>query len=75
MNPIHQLLYDTVEEIQTIKHDNGQSPDFAAMPEVFNSLHAELLENLRQLCRDGLLECHQTVNGIVMFGIKRANHL
>lgn len=78
MAPTESLAYEAVEEIQGITRDSGRSPDFALINEVYNFLRPELpqgfesgvLDALRALYRRGLIEFHQTVNGIPMFGIK-----
>lgn len=69
---------EAVADIQEMKRDGGQTPDYALLPEVYNFLRPELpagfeadiLKSLRALYRRGLIEFHQTVNGIPMFGIK-----
>lgn len=73
-----RLVYDAVDEIQSIKRDNGRSPDFAMLHEVYNFLRPEMgggfegeaLGALRTLHRRGLIEYRVTVNKIPMFGIK-----
>lgn len=67
---LQSILLAAVEEIQGIKHDNGQSPDFATFDEVFNSVKVEMTEALRELCRQHKLEYHKNVNGIISFGVK-----
>lgn len=69
---------EAVADIQEMKRDGGQTPDYALLPEVYNFLRPELpagfeadiLKSLCALYRRGLIEFHQTVNGIPMFGIK-----
>lgn len=81
LTEIERTTYEAVSEIQGIKHDNGQAPGFAMLFEVYNFLRPEMgvgvesqvLGALRTLYRRGLVEFHQTVNGIPMFGIKTIN--
>lgn len=81
MTADEQLVYDAVEEIQGIKKDSMQSPDFATLTEVYNFLRPELpsgfeatvLQTLRTLCRKCKITYRMTVNGIPMFGIKRSH--
>ena len=40
------------------------------MPEIMNALAVEVKEALNRLVNDNLLEWHQNVNGVRMFGIK-----
>lgn len=47
-----------------------KSPDFATMPEIMNSLAVEVKESINRLVNDNLLEWHQNINGVRMFGIK-----
>ncbi len=74
-----RISLEAVGEIQGIKRESGRAPDFAMLHEVYNFLRPELpqgfegavLGALRTLCRRGLIEVHQTVNLIPMFGIKQ----
>lgn len=73
-----RAAFEAVDEIQGIKRDNKQAPDYAQLHEVYNFLRPEMadgfepriLEALRSLCRRGLL-CHNlNVNKLPMFGVK-----
>lgn len=74
-----RITLDAVVEIQGIKRESGRSPDFAMLHEVYNFLRPELLQGfegavlgaLRNLCRRGLIDFHQNVNGVPMFGVKQ----
>lgn len=66
-----QSVLDTIAEIQDMKRAAGKNPDMATMDEVMNGVRVEVLESLRSLCREHRLEYRKTVNGIVMFGIKK----
>lgn len=70
-SPLYRIVYDIVNEIQDIKAGNNQEPDYATKIEIFNSLQAEVMEALRGLYVDGMIEFHKTINGMEMFGIKR----
>ncbi len=78
LTSLELTVYEAVEEIQGIKHYNGQQPDYALLPEVYNFLRPEspegferdALSALRSLYRRGLITFHQTVNKIPMFGVK-----
>lgn len=75
------LAYEAVREIQEIKRDNRQRPDYALLFEVYNYLRPELAEGfegkilqaLRCLYRKGLIVFHKNVNGVPMFGIINQN--
>lgn len=75
---VERLTYEAVEEIQGIKHDNGQFPDYAILSEVYNYMRPELSHNvekstldaLRVLYKRGMIEFHRNINGTLMFGIK-----
>jgi len=69
-SPLEIIARDLVAEIQDIKQASGKIPDLATLDEIINSLRPELLESLRALYRSGTIECHKTVNGTPMFGIK-----
>lgn len=70
MTPIDQVTFDAVREVQQFHKDTGREPSFATMDEIINSLKAEILESLRRLYKQKLIEFHSTVNGIPMFGVK-----
>lgn len=78
MEDLEKVVLDAIEEIQGIKTDTGQSPNYVFIAEVYNFLRPELpqgfessvLQCLRVLCRKGLISYSLTVNGAVMFGVK-----
>lgn len=70
LTPIQQIAYDAVAEIQDMKRDGGKAPDYATINEVVNYMREELLEALRGLYKQGVIEFHKNINGIPMFGIK-----
>lgn len=70
LTPIQQIAYDAVAEIQDMKRVGGKSPDFATIDEIVNYMREELLEALRVLYRNKMVEFHKTVNGVPMFGVK-----
>jgi hypothetical protein len=43
----------------------------ASYPEIFNSLTVEIKEALNQLCKNKMLEWHNTVNGVIEFALKQ----
>lgn len=73
-----QITLEAIDEIQGVKREYRQVPDYAQLHEVYNYLRPELPSGfepqvfgaLRSLCRRGLIECHVTVNKLPMFGIK-----
>ena len=71
LTEFESLVYDSVCSRQIMKREDGQVPDYVMFDEICNGLRAEALEVLRSLYRKGLIEHHQTVNGIPMFGIKQ----
>lgn len=79
LTPDERTAYEAVDEIQGIKREYRQVPDYAMLPEIYNFLRPELpagfeqpiLNALRSLYRRGLISYHSTVNGIPMFGIKQ----
>lgn len=71
MTELEKIVYDTVMEIQRIKADNKELPDFATQREIYNSFKVEILTALRSLYLNGLIVHRHTVNGENMFGIKR----
>lgn len=79
LSEIESVVYDAVDEIQGMKRDSGQVPDFALIFEVCNFLRPELPQGfesdvmgaLRSLYCRGMIEYHQNVNGVPMFGVKQ----
>ena len=79
LTDIERLVYDTIREIQDMKRDNGQSPDYAMHFEINNFLRpalpdgfeTDILKALRLLCRRRLIQFHHTVNGLLMFCLKQ----
>lgn len=60
-----------IAERQGMKRDDRVAPDYATLPEIHNAFHVMILEALRSLCRSGAVEYRQSVNGVLMFGIKQ----
>lgn len=73
-SPLINIAREAVAEIQGIKRDSGIVPDYVTINELMNYLREEILESLRELYRQGIVEHHKNVNGIPMFGIKRTDH-
>lgn len=73
MTQFEQIVYDIVRDIQDIKRDNRQIPDYVFTTEIQNSINVDILEALRNLYRNGYIEHHKTVNKADMFGIKPLN--
>lgn len=71
LTPLQSIVYDVVDEIQGIKRDNKQDPNYATIDEVMNSLKQEVLQQLREMYKGGLITFQRTVNGVAMFGIKQ----
>lgn len=65
----HQLVLDIVSEILDSKR-GAVAPCMAHISEIRNSLNVELMEVLRGLCREGILEYHPDLNKNPMFTIK-----
>lgn len=70
LTPMERIALDAVSEIQDIKRNNGNQPDYAMLDEIINSLRAEVLESLRDLYRKGFITHHHNINGISLFGVK-----
>ena len=70
MTEFEKIVYDTVSEIQRIKTENKQAPDFALEREVYNSIKAEILTALRSLYLQGLIEHRRSLNGENLFRLK-----
>lgn len=70
LTPLQRMVYDTVKEITEAKQGNTD-PNFALITEIRNSLHVELMEALRDLCRLGILAYSLDVNRNPMFKIKQ----
>lgn len=73
MTQLERLIYDAITERQQMNEETGKSPTYVTMPEVINALAVEIREALNRLVTENLLEWHQTVNGVRMFGIKDDN--
>lgn len=65
-----ELVYDTVNEIIETK-SGSTSPCLAHITEIRNAINVELMEVLRELCREGLLGYHIDIAKNPMFEIKR----
>lgn len=70
MTQLERMIFNAVSERQQMNRAAKKSPDFATMPEIMNSLAVEVKESINRLVNDNLLEWHQNINGVRMFGIK-----
>lgn len=70
MTQLERMIFNAVSERQQMNRTARRSPDFATMPEIMNALAVEVKESLNRLVNDNLLEWHQNINGVRMFGIK-----
>lgn len=65
-NPFRQLIYEIVCEIIDTKQ-GAVVPCYAHIGEIRNALNVELMEALRGLCRENLLQYHIDLNKNPMF--------
>lgn len=71
LTPIQKIALESVAEIQDMKRAGGLAPDYVTIEEISKYLREELLEALRTLYRQKMVEFHKTVNGVPMFGLKQ----
>lgn len=70
LTPLQRMAYDAIKEITEAKQGNTD-PCLAHITEIHNSLHVELMEALRELCRLGILAYSIDRNKNPMFKIKQ----
>ncbi len=68
--PLQQLVYDIVAEIIEAKQGVVE-PCLAHINEIRNSMNVELMEALRELCRNGIVSVHMDINKNPQFQIKQ----
>ncbi len=69
MTPIQQITYNLVKKLQEKRESEHRAPVCAPANEVLKSIYAQVNEVLDGFVKDGIMECHPNLNGILMFTI------
>ena len=69
LTPIQSIAYDIISEILETKHGEVE-PCVATLNEVKKSINVELMDALRELCRNDVLSVQKDINKNPIFKIK-----